>query len=42
MIKEAIKLNKEIIKTSKKPHQRDLARMRINIIKKALRRKESK
>ena len=35
----AKKLNKEIIKTAKTPHERDLARMRLNIIKKAQRRK---
>ena len=36
----AIKLNTEIIRYSKSPHERDLARMRINIIKKALKRKK--
>ncbi len=33
MIIYAIKLNKEIIKNAKSPHQRDLARMRLNILK---------
>ena len=36
----AIKLNTEIIRYSKSPHERDLARMRINILKKALKRKK--
>lgn len=34
----AIKLNNEIIKTSKKPHERDLAKMRLNIIRRAKKR----
>ncbi len=38
----AIKLNTEIIRYSKSPHERDLARMRINILKKALKRKKEK
>ena len=38
----AIKLNTEIIKYSKSPHERDLARMRIHIIKRALKRKKEK
>ena len=37
---KAKKLNNEIIKKAKTPHERDLARMRLNIIKKAERRKE--
>ncbi|MEM0174006.1 MAG: hypothetical protein QXI16_05825 [Sulfolobaceae archaeon] len=31
----ANKLNSEIIRNAKTPHERDLARMRINIIRKA-------
>ena len=37
----ANKLNSDIIKTAKTPHERDLARMRMNIIKKAQRRKRN-
>jgi len=40
-IKLAKKLNKQIIKTAKTPHEKDLARMRLNIIKKAKRRKRN-
>ena len=35
----ARKLNNEIIKNSKKPHQRDLARMRKHIIRNAMKRR---
>ena len=38
---KAKKLNNKIIKKAKTPHERDLARMRLNIIKKAERRKEN-
>jgi hypothetical protein len=38
----AKKLNSEIIKNAKTPHERDLARMRINIIRKAKRRHANK
>ena len=34
----AKKLNNEIIRNAKTPHERDLARMRINIIRKAKKR----
>lgn len=36
----AYKLNKEIIKNEKSPHEKDLARMRMNIIKKAKKRRK--
>lgn len=36
----AKKLNSEIIRNAKTPHERDLARMRINIIRKAKRREK--
>jgi len=36
--KLALKLNSKIIKHAKTPHERDLARMRLNIIAKAKRR----
>lgn len=39
-IQLAKKLNREIIKNAKTPHERDLSRMRLNIIKKVERRKE--
>ena len=32
-LQDARKLNMQIIKTSKKPHERDLARMRLRILK---------
>lgn len=34
----AYKLNREIIKNAKTPHERDLARMRLNIIRRAIKR----
>ena len=38
----AKKLNREIIKNAKTPHERDLARMRLNIIKKVEKRRKEK
>ena len=35
---QAKKLNSEIIKKAKTPHERDIARMRINIIREAKKR----
>lgn len=32
MLKNAIKVNEHILKNSKSPHQRDLARMRLRIL----------
>jgi hypothetical protein len=39
---QAKKLNTSIIKTARTPHERDLARMRINILKKAKKREGKK
>jgi len=41
-VKLAKKLNSEIINSSKKPHECDVARMRINIIKKAKKREKAR
>ena len=33
MVLDGIRINEQILKNSKSPHQRDLARMRLNILK---------
>ena len=37
-VKLAKKLNTQIIKGAKTPHERDMARMRLNIIRRAIKR----